>query len=144
MRLFSMRLQTDVIKPTHQLMNQLAIKPLEREGIPEASLLIAVIMNAFWWSRCSICGKEAREGLRYHMTTSIITLSKTTTLCWFMNRPKCEHTLEQSYSDTLSVRMNTDGLEQLWGQGWRIRWLCQRRGMIKTPISHRFWAIRYM
>jgi len=47
------------------------------------------------------------------MTTSIITLSKTTTLCWFTNRPKCEHTLEQSYSDTLSVRMNTDGLEQL-------------------------------
>ena len=47
MRLFSMRLQTYVIKPTHQLMNQLAIKPLDREGIPEASLLIAAIMNAF-------------------------------------------------------------------------------------------------
>ncbi len=68
-----------------------------------------------------ICGKEAREGLRYHMTTSIITLSKTTTLCWFTNRPKCEHTLEQSYSGMYSiyqhieqnVRMNTDGLEQL-------------------------------
>ena len=36
MRLCSTRLRGDVIKPMHQLVSQLAIKPLERESIPEA------------------------------------------------------------------------------------------------------------